>query len=368
MRTHKHDKIDLRKIFFLESEPELYKEAITPKSCGGGDNLKNLALFGDNVLNITLLKFFSKKGIKNSGKLTVKIKAIHNEWTLLKIGEFLGITDEMNPKDFNHEISDNELKESVEALIGATFKVHGLSKCELTIEKLLKIVEENLLYDSNPIGKLIEYFHKFEKEISFPDPVWINEPIEPRLYRCIIEESFNGKNYKIKSDDFPRKSYARKDAALKFLSAIGLTKSDGLEINRQQKEESNTPEQSLSNEDLIFSKSTIGDGYFKAESMNLSTGSGETYAEYAKRKSDKKPFFTLISLSGRLDKVAGSTWHVSLPNGELILLNLKLGENDYFDIGFAESKNKAKKQVASKIIRNSNLYEWLEKTYNDEVI
>ncbi|KKL56099.1 hypothetical protein LCGC14_2248830 [marine sediment metagenome] len=102
--------------------------------------------------------------------------------------------------------------------------------------------------------------------------------------------------------------------------------------------------------------------------MQLSTETGENIAEYAMRKAEKKPLFTLVSLSGRLDKLSGSTWHASLPNGELILLHLKLDEQDYFDIGFAESKNKAKKEVALKIIENSNLYQWLKDNYNDTMI
>jgi len=57
-----------------------------------------------------------------------------------------------------------------------------------------------------------------------------------------------------------------------------------------------------------------------------------------------------------------------LPNGELILLHLKLDEQDYFDIGFAESKNKAKKEVALKIIENSKLFNWLKDNYREKLI
>jgi len=357
------------KIFFnLEQNELLYSEAITPKSCGGGDNYKYLALLGDFVLNLTLFNYFAEKGNKTSGELTKKIQSIHNEWTLCQLGEFLKITDEMNPIDPNHEISDGELKESVEALIGANNKIHELSGSKLVVEKLIEIIDQNDFYDSNPVGELIEFFQNYGRTLSFPDPVRASKANEPPLYRCTIRESIREEDFIIISEALSRKCYARKDAAQKFLFNLGLTDKDGIGIKSRKKEVTTIPKQSLSSEDIIFSKSTIGGGYFKQEPMELSTETGENIAEYAMRKVEKKPFFTLISLSGRLDTLSGSTWHASLPNGELILLHLKLDEQDYFDIGFAESKNKAKKEVALKIIKNSNLIQWLKNNYREKTI
>ena len=165
------------------------------------------------------------------------------------------------------------------------------------------------------------------------------------------------------SEVLSRKCYARKDAAQKFLYNLGLTDKDGIGSKSRKKEVTTIPKQSLSNEEIIFSKSTIGGGYFKPESMELSIERRENIAEYTMRKAEKKPFFTLISLSGRINTLSGSAWHASLPNGELILLHLKLDEQNYFDIGFAESKSKAKKKVALKIIKNSNLIQWLKENY-----
>ena len=364
----KLDKKELQKFFNLQSSNRIFKDAITPKSCGGGDSFKYLALLGDFVLNLTLFNYFSKKGIKNSGELTKKIKSIHNEWTLCQLGEILKITDEMIPTDINHKITDNELKESIEALIGANKKIHGLSKSGLVVEKLIEIIDKNDCYDSNPVGELIEFFQENGRTLSFPDPVRISNANEPPLYRCTIRESIMNNDFIITSELLSRKCYARKDAAQKFLFNLGLTDKDGIGIKSKRKEVTTIPKQSLSSEDIIFSKSTIGGGYFKQESMELSTETGENIAEYLIRKAEKKPFFTLISLSGRVDTLSGSTWHSSLPNGELILLHLKLDEQDYFDIGFAESKNKAKKQVALKIIKNSNLTQWLKDNYREKTI
>ncbi len=99
------------------------------------------------------------------------------------------------------------------------------------------------------------------------------------------------------SEDLSRKCYPRKDAAQKFLYKLGLTDKDGLGIKSRKKEVTSLPKQSLSNEELNFSKSSIGGGYFKPESMELSTETGENIAEYAIRKAEKRPFFLLISLS-----------------------------------------------------------------------
>ena len=51
----KLDKKDLKKFFNLQSKDKIFKDAVTPKSCGGGDGFKYLALLGDFILNLTLL-------------------------------------------------------------------------------------------------------------------------------------------------------------------------------------------------------------------------------------------------------------------------------------------------------------------------
>lgn len=357
-----------KKFFDLEQNEMVYNEAITPKSCGGGDKFKYLALLGDFILNLTLFNHFSEKGIKNSGELTKKIQSIHNEWTLCQLGEYLNITDEMNPTDLNHEITDNELKESVEALIGANNKIHELSGSEIIVENLIEIVEKNDFYDSNPVGELIEFFQEKGRTLIFPDPVRISEANEPPLYHCTIRERILGNDFIINSKEFSRKCYARKDAAQRFLYELGLTNKAGIRMRSIKKKLISVPKQSLSDEEIIFSKSTIDGGYFKNEEFELSTGTGEKISDYTVRMMKKKPFSTLVLLSARLDTLSGSIWHVSLPNGELIFLNLKLDDQDYFDIGFAESKNKAKKDVSLKIVRNSKLMQWLEDNYGEYLI
>ena len=47
-------KKELKEFFNLQSKDKIFKDVITPKSCGGGDGFKYLALLGDFVLNFDL--------------------------------------------------------------------------------------------------------------------------------------------------------------------------------------------------------------------------------------------------------------------------------------------------------------------------
>ena len=160
---------ELKQFFNLENNEEYFKQATTPKSCGGGDEFKLLALFGDRILNLELLDILTNVGITNSGILTKKIQNyVHNEDILYLVGKILKIDDIMIPTDINHQISKGELKESVEALIGANYKAHGFGPHKEVIKKLyeiikkieekIKIKKQTQIYYENPIGKLQELF------------------------------------------------------------------------------------------------------------------------------------------------------------------------------------------------------------------
>ncbi|MBA7715177.1 Ribonuclease 3 [subsurface metagenome] len=273
----------------------------------------------------------------------------------------------MNPKDPNYSISDKELSECIEALLGANYQIFSLSKSTVIVEKLMQIVDKNDFYDSNPKGELIKIFQKNGQTLIFPDAKRVGGEDHTPLYSCTIKEVIFEKEFHIMSDKFSRKVYAEQDAAQKFLFKLGLTNKKSIGIKSERKKEIlKSPSQSLSNEDLMFSKSTIGGGYFNTGEFQLSSGTGETLYDYAIRKSKKKPFSTLLLLNARLDDVSGSSWHLSISNGELILLNMRLYDKDYFEISFAESKNKAKKEAARKFIENSNLLEWLKDNYGDK--
>ncbi len=63
----------------------------------------------------------------------------------------------------------------------------------------------------------------------------------------------------------------------------------------------------------------------------------------------------LVLLSGRLSEISGVSWYASLEFAEMALLNIKIEEEHFFEIGMDLSRSKARKDAAEKIIRNSKL-------------
>ena len=187
----------LKKFFNLEENEEDYQYAITPKSCAGGGEFKLLALLGDRVLNLELYKILTSEGIIDSGNLTQRLSNyIHNEDILYLIGKILKIDKIMTPMDNNHQITKGELKESVEALIGANFKAHGFGPHKELIKELYKIIKKikikvqedkqvQLFYE-NPKGKGLELF----QEHGFILPVFDTQRVggldHLPLFKCIL--------------------------------------------------------------------------------------------------------------------------------------------------------------------------------------
>ena len=97
-------KQELMDYFQLTSSEQIFSLAIQPKSCGGGDSFKFLALYGDCVLNLALLDIISNRGINNSGQITELIQSFHNEKTLALTAEELKI----DPNDIAHKANAME--------------------------------------------------------------------------------------------------------------------------------------------------------------------------------------------------------------------------------------------------------------------
>ena len=369
------DVSELKEFFILENNEDLFNQGITPKSCGGGEEFKLLALLGDRVLNLELFEILSTEGIKDSGIMTILISNnFHNEDILCQVGKILEINKFMNPIDFNHKITKDELKESVEALIGANFKADGYGTHKEVIKKIYKMmkdIEKTMqkdkrlqLLNENPIGSLLELFNKH----GFNSPDYnvnrVGGSDNLPDFKCILTGFFFDKEYKVESSLFHNKPDAKKDAAVKLLMML-----EGCSENREEsKPEEITiqpkPKLSLEQKEIIFSLQRED---FKPEEIRLSSGTGETLYEWAKRKSMKKPFSMLVLLTNRVDSVTGSSWHTSLPNGNLILSKTTLDEKDYFEVGFAESITRAKKEAAKKFIKNSDLFEWLKNKYGNKL-
>ena len=363
----------LKEFFILENNEDLFNQGITPKSCGGGEEFKLLALLGDRVLNLELFEILSSEGIKDSGTITIRINNyFHNEDILTEVGRILHIEKFMKPMDFNHKITKDELKESVEALIGANFKAHGYGIHKEVIKKLYKIIQEieknlqkqkqNQLFYENPKGKLLELFQERGLILPLFDTKRVGGTDNLPEFKCKLSGNFNKKEIVIEGDSSNNKKEAEKDAAVKFLMELeGYSEFKSVSKDKEIIIQPN-PKPSIDQKEIIFSK-RVED--FRPDQINLSSGT-ETLHEWAKRKSVKKPFSMLTLLAYREEKVTGSSWNTSLPYGKLILSKTTLDGKDYFEVGFAESFTKAKKEAARKLIKNSDLFEWLKNNYGNK--
>ena len=217
-------KNQLMEFFLLSENRDIFSLAIQPKSCGGGDTFKFLALYGDSVLNLILLDIISKKGISNSGQITEIIQSFHNEKTLTHIAKQLKIDKIMDKEFGNAKPSQNDLKECIEALLGGIYKIKGLISTKNVILKLLHLSNEKNLFTPNPKSHLQILFQKK----NFPLPKYsttrIGGPDHLQEYQCILKGEFNGKKYEIKSNIHHSKQDAEKEAAIRYLSEIGENK------------------------------------------------------------------------------------------------------------------------------------------------
>jgi len=372
---------ELKEYFNLNNNEELFNDAITPKSCGCGEGFKLLALLGDRVLNLELYDILTNEGITDSGSLTLRINNyIHNEDILYLVGKILKIENIMIPTDINHQISKGELKESVEALIGANFKAHGFGPHKEIIKKLYKIIkkiEEKIkikkhtqLYYENPIGKLQELFDKLYIPLPHYDVKSINAIDTLPPFICTLTATFDGKDYKIESVLKNTKPETRKNAATKLLMIL-----DGeIDIDKII----NPPEEiiNIRNNAIQDKLDKIPDQlkFLKMSSegqpgqIKLSSGTGETLYDWAIRYARKRPFAMLILLSYRIDTFSGCSWHVSIPNGELIFSYNSFDGKEFYNLGFGASKTQAKKDAARKFIENSKLFDWLKDNYGENLI
>jgi len=370
------DNLNLKQFFILENNDDLFNQAITPKSCGGGEEFKLLALLGDRILNLELFEIISGEGIKDSGNMTIRISNyFHNEDILSHVGRILQIESYMKPMDFNHTITKDELKESVEALIGANFKAHGYGIHKGVIKKLYKIlqsIEKDLqkekkhqLHYENPKGALLEIFQERGLVLPFFDTQRVGGMDNSPKFKCTLRGKYDNKEFTMEGDLTSNKKDAEKNVAVMFLMEFKGISAKKEELKTEEIAIQPKQKPSLEQNEVIF---TLQGENFNPGEIRISTGTGEALFKWAKRKSIKKPFSMLVLLANRVDCVSSSSWHISLPNGELILLKSTIDAKDYFEVGSAESINRAKKIAARKLIKNSEIFEWLKINYANKLI
>ncbi|MHA1237062.1 MAG: putative dsRNA-binding protein [Candidatus Hodarchaeales archaeon] len=217
-------KIQLMEYFQLSENRELFSLAIQPKSCGGGDTFKFLALYGDSVLNLLLLDIISKKGIGNSGQITEIIQSFHNEKTLTLLAQQLKIDKIIEDEFGNVKPTHNDLKECIEALLGGVYKTQGLISSKNVILKLLHLSKENNLFTPNPKSHLQILFQKNNFNLPKYSTTRIGGPDHLQEFQCVLKGKFNGKCYETKSSIHHSKQDAEKEAAIRYLSEIGENK------------------------------------------------------------------------------------------------------------------------------------------------
>ena len=214
----------LAKQFQLSEENPLFKSAIYPKSCGGGEEFKFLALYGDAILNLLLLENISRNRTMNSGHITVALHSFHNDDTLYHIAKNLRIQEVMKALYKTTSMTRNDLKESVEALLGATYQKNGFESCKKIVTNLVQLAIEKNFLNPNPKGILQVLFQKKNFTIPKYESTRVGGPDHQQLFQCTVTGKYEGKNYKHISGIFTSKKEAEKDAAKKFVTELGELK------------------------------------------------------------------------------------------------------------------------------------------------
>ena len=356
--------ISLESFFGLEHNLDLFQKALTPKSCGGGHEFKYLALIGDIILDLSFLAIMSGGQVVDSGFLTPEMKTFHNDDTLYQVAVVLKLNSFMIPTDANHTINEDEMKEAFEALLGASYYVHGFEKPCSIVSLILHEAELNgITLDTNYIGDLQE----FAQKNKYPMPEYkysenFGSDHEPIFY-CTIHFL----EYEVTSEPSNRKDKAKKNAAYKMLLKFGLVDENGSKSEIKDNKEiiSKNVKQSIDQRSITFEKADIANS---DKFINLESKTGETLPDWAHRKALKEPFAMLVLLSARVVEFSGSSWLADIESFSLVVMHLKYKEKQYFTIGFGQSRTKARKDAADRMIEEFNLFSILEENYLDTLI
>ena len=378
------NRAEIQELFLLENDPKLFEIALRPPSCGGGAEFEQLALYGDQVINIHLYKYLISKGLERKGDITPCKTTIHH-WTVIEaFADDLGIPDILTPKDSTYHPKGKDLAETVEALIGAAFEANGLKRCFPIIRSFLifahkkqKELRKRGEFDKsqNYKGKLLELFN--DPLLNTSNAHLSPSDLEPTQKECTDKTptfqfegdiTFAGIKHEISTHPWPQKILAEQEAAYIALCAITdnnpeYTKFDPTISIPASQEKTVHPTTSIDNEELIFRKPAP---HYK--SMEVDQNTGELLVDWVNRKAQKNVFGMLILLSARLDTVSGASWTCEFSSGVLALINLQLGEQNYFALGFGPSNTKARKAAGENMLMKVDLTEWLEKHYPNQTI
>ncbi len=343
---------------------ELIKDALTHSSYKGmGYNVKDnerLEFLGDAVLDLVLAKQLFKNSNLTEGDMTkIRERFVNNDFlsTAYKVLKMDKIVLTAN----NLEISNKIAAGFVEALFGAIYLNQGFESCNILWNRLKSEykVDELFLsfYIDDPKGTLIAFFQK--RGLNLPEfkTEKIGGPDHMPTFQCTIIVKYEDVEY-IAEENYLNKKGAEKYAAISILKQLGETYPFDIETNLNSfKEESSL----VPTESSYLNKIELNRIDNPKEMRNLSELKDETYKDYAKRKAKGGLYSMLLLLNARINELKISVFHTQLDHQELIFMNLQLGKDNFYKIALGSSKSKAKEIAAVKIIKSSNLYDWLEK-------
>lgn len=364
------NRAEIQKFFLLENDPQLFETALCPRSCGGGAEFEQLALYGDIVIDKHLLDYLINEDFQQSGDLTKRKGTIHHENMIKAFADCLGIPDILTPLDSTHHPEDRDLAETVEALIGAAFKANGLERCYpiihsfviFAIKKQKKRRELGEFDETEDYkSELFELFQKKHLVLPTLEPTQKEGAHGRPIFQFEGDINFDGIKHEIPTNPWPTKKLAEKEAAYRALLAITgnnaeYTKFDPTKDKIPSQEKTVHPTTSIDNEELIFRKPDP-----QNSSIEVNQNTGELLVDYVNRKAKENVFGMLILLSARLDTVSVASWTCEFSSDVwLALINLKLEEQNFFALGFGSTKTKARKAAGEDLLMKADLTKWLK--------
>ncbi len=372
--TEKEDGLikEVAEIFQLHDHINLVKRALLPPSCGGDSRFKELAHEGDSILNTVLIDFLKKRYKDETIDLPKKRQAFHNKRTFIALAQFLGLDHLLHPVNPAQPVSPDDMKEALEALVAECKNANGIDVTRGVVGELYAVAESKKLLDLDYISMLNLLLQQEKQNAGLPFvPKRVGGTDNEPIWKVSLSIQFQNKAFNAESDNFQNSDDAKRDAARKVLCAIhgisceepGHSLKDISVLPKKITAES-AAKQALNAREIRFSKSENDAQRNQPFRFNIEPGAN--LVEWAKRRNQKDPYELLLNLSGLLPEVSGASMYATTEVGEMVLLIVGIEGKKHVEVGIGESKSKARKDAARKIVASSGLLAWLEAHHGDD--